>query len=109
MKLPLAGKYDPRPPYSPIFSLQSFFLGWNYRLMKFRIGVKNLLDFKPFEGVPFLIARAEDPFDKQVKFDNTGNPIPTPDNPYGLTFDTSYIYAPLLGRQLVIELNWQIE
>ena len=44
-----------------------------------------------------LIARSNDPFDKNVKFDGNGQAIATPDNPYALTFDPNYVYAPNQG------------
>ncbi|RZL61674.1 MAG: TonB-dependent receptor, partial [Pedobacter sp.] len=60
-------------------------------------GVKNLLNFKPTRNNPFIIAGANDPFDKQVQFDAQGNAMATSNNPYGLTFDPSYVYAPNQG------------
>ena len=50
-------------------------------------GVKNLLDFVPSDP----LMRPEDPFDQQVN-DPAGNP-------YGYTFDTAYMYAPLQGAR----------
>jgi outer membrane receptor for ferrienterochelin and colicins len=59
--------------------------------------VKNLLNWTPNRGNPFLIARAHDPFDRQVQFDAGGQPLSTPENPYALTFDPTYMYAPNQG------------
>ena len=56
-------------------------------------GIKNLLNRTPARSVPFLIARAHDPFDKAVVFDGNGSPVANESNPYGLTFDPSYVYA----------------
>jgi hypothetical protein len=60
-------------------------------------GIKNLLNWTPAKHAPFLIARSHDPFDKHVLFDAAGQVIPTPDNPYALTFDPNYVYAPNQG------------
>jgi outer membrane receptor for ferrienterochelin and colicins len=62
-------------------------------------GVKNLLNFTPNKGNPFIIARANDPFDKNVQYDSNGQVLPTPNNPYALTFDPTYVYAPNQGRR----------
>lgn len=67
---------------------------------EFYAGIKNLFDFLPYRNVPFLIANASDPFDKNVIFDSNGIALPTSQNPYGLTFDPSYVYASLQGRRL---------
>lgn len=98
MRLPLLSETDPRSEYSPWWSIQ------NIQLTK-RIGdkieiyggVKNLLNWTPNKGNPFIIARANDPFDKNVQFDADGQAMITPDNPYGLTFDPSYVYGPNQG------------
>jgi hypothetical protein len=46
-----------------------------------------------FLGFP----RANDPFDKEVLFNANGQAVPTVNNPYGLTFDPTYVYAPNQG------------
>ncbi|KAF2332138.1 TonB-dependent receptor [Flavobacterium nitrogenifigens] len=94
MKLPLLSETDPRSPNSPWYSIQNIqftFLGWK----DFEIygGIKNLLNFTPMQNNPFLISRTNDPFDKNVQYDSTGKVLVTPDNPYGLTFDTTYVYG----------------
>lgn len=98
MRLPLLSETDPRNAYSPWWSIQ------NIQLTKklgngFEIygGLKNLLNWTPNKGNPFIIARANDPFDKNVQFDANGQAMVTPDNPYGLTFDPSYVYGPNQG------------
>lgn len=98
MRLPLLGDLDPRQEYSPTWSIQNIqftYKGWN----NFEVygGIKNLLDWTPNKGNPFIIARTNDPFDKNVTFDANGNAMATPDNPYALTFDPSYVYAPNQG------------
>jgi outer membrane receptor for ferrienterochelin and colicins len=44
------------------------------------------------QGNPFIIARANDPFDKMFNM-TAGNAQVTPDNPYALTFDPGYVYT----------------
>lgn len=101
MQLPLLSAKDPRSPGSPVWSIQ------NIQVTKrtsgsFEIfaGVKNLLNWTPARNNPFIIARTNDPFDKEVQFDNSGNAIATPGNPYALTFDPTYVYAPNQGIRL---------
>ena len=94
MRLPLLGDLDPRPEYSPVWSIQNIQVTKNFNdRWELYGGVKNLLNRTPAKGVPFLIARANDPFDKDVIFDAGGSPVVTENNPYGLTFDPSYVYA----------------
>ncbi|PWB28391.1 TonB-dependent receptor [Flavobacterium sp. HTF] len=106
MNLPLLSETDPRSPKSPWYSIQNIqftYSGWkNFEVYG---GIKNLLNFTPKQNNPFLISRTNDPFDKNVQIsDGTavgirGNVVPkgqivdTPDNPYGLTFDTTYVYG----------------
>lgn len=94
MRLPLLGALDPRPEFSPVWSIQNIQVTKSFK-DKWEIygGIKNLLNWTPAKSAPFLIARAHDPFDKQVQFDPTGNPIANESNPYGLTFDPTYVYA----------------
>ncbi len=94
MKLPLLSETDPRNPKSPWYSLQNIqftYSGWK----DFEVygGIKNLLNFTPKQNNPFLISRTNDPFDKNVQYDSAGKVLITPDNPYGLTFDTTYVYG----------------
>jgi len=98
MRLPLLNEFDPRRPNSPVWSLQNIqFTYRGFKNLEIYGGVKNLLNFKPTRNNPFIIARPNDPFDKQVQFDANGNAVRTPNNPYGLTFDPSYVYAPNQG------------
>jgi len=94
MKLPLLSETDPRSPNSPWYSIQNIqftYSGWK----DFEVygGIKNLLNFTPKQNNPFLISRTNDPFDKNVQYDSAGKVLVTPDNPYGLTFDTTYVYG----------------
>ncbi|TKC07375.1 TonB-dependent receptor [Pedobacter frigoris] len=95
MRLPLLSKLDPRKEFSPVWSIQNIqftYSGFN----KFELygGIKNLLNWTPNKGNPFIIARANDPFDKNVQLDQNGQVMVTNNNPYGLTFDPSYVYGP---------------
>ncbi len=109
MRLPLLSPTDPRPEMSPVWSIQ------NIQLTK-KIGskadvfggVKNLLNWTPARNVPFLIARTHDPFDKQVQYDAGGQIIATPDNPYALSFDPSYVYAPNQGIRFFAGIRWSL-
>jgi outer membrane receptor for ferrienterochelin and colicins len=109
MKLPLLSETDPRNPDSPWYSLQNIqftYSGWkNFELFG---GIKNLLNFTPKRNNPFLISRTEDPFDKNVQYDSNGQAMVTPDNPYGLTFDTSYVYGPNQGIRGFFGLRYNL-
>jgi len=94
MNLPLLSDLDPRSPKSPWYSIQNIqftYFGW--KNFEFYGGVKNLLNFTPKQNNPFLISRSNDPFDKNVQYDAAEKVVTTPDNPYGLTFDTTYVYG----------------
>ncbi|MEX0316039.1 MAG: TonB-dependent receptor [Allomuricauda sp.] len=109
MRLPLLGDLDPRSPESPTWSIQN--IQFTYKgLDKFEFygGVKNLLDWTPNRGNPFIIARANDPFDRNVQFDAQGNAVATADNPYALTFDPSYVYGPNQGIRAFFGLRYTV-
>ncbi len=109
MRLPLLGELDPRQEFSPLWSIQNIqFTHSGVDKFEFYGGVKNLLNWTPNNGNPFIIARPEDPFDKNVVFDNNGNVVPTPDNPYALTFDPSYVYAPNQGIRAFLGLRYRL-
>ena len=98
MRLPLLGAMDPRRPFSPVWSIQNIqFVYDGFKRIELYGGVKNLLNFTPNKGTPFIIAGANDPFDKNVQFDAGGQVRATPSNPYGLSFDPNYVYAPNQG------------
>lgn len=108
MRLPLLGALDPRKAYSPVWTLQNIQVSWKKARWEWYGGVKNLFDFTPGRGNPFLIARTEDPFDKQVQFDAQGQVLATPENPYALTFDPNYVYAPNQGRRVFFGCRWTL-
>jgi len=94
MKLPLLSDLDPRAPNSPTHSIQNVqFTYSKFKNFEIYTGVKNLLNFLPKQNNPFLISRSNDPFDQNVEYGSNGQVIATPQNPYGLTFDTTYVYA----------------
>jgi outer membrane receptor for ferrienterochelin and colicins len=98
MRLPLLSDLDPRRAFSPTWTIQNIQLVYD-RIKNIEIygGVKNLFNFTPNKGTPFIIARSSDPFDRNVQFASNGQVLVTPDNPYGLTFDPNYVYAPNQG------------
>ncbi len=85
MRLPHLGANDPRKKYSPVWSIQNIQLTFN-RFKNFEMygGIKNLLNWTPNKGNPFIIAGADDPFDQDVQ-------------PGELTFDPGYVYGPNQG------------
>jgi len=109
MRLPILGDTDPRSAYSPVWSIQN--IQFTYKALpnlEFYGGIKNLLNWTPNRGNPFIIARANDPFDKQVVFDGDGNALATPNNPNALTFDPSYVYGPNQGIRCFFGLRYNI-
>lgn len=109
MRLPTLGENDPRSDFSPVWSIQN--IQFTYKGIKdfeFYGGVKNLLDWTPNRGNPFIIARADDPFDRNVVFDNNGNAVATADNPNALTFDPSYVYGPNQGIRGFFGLRYSL-
>lgn len=98
MKLPLLSDSDPRRAKSPWWSIQNIQLTKKFKVgIEIYGGVKNLLNWTSNKGNKFIIARSNDPFDKNVQFDASGKALVTPNNPYGLTFDPSYVYGPNQG------------
>ena len=110
MRLPLLSDLDPRSENSPVWSIQNIQLTFDgLENLEIYGGVKNLLNWTPNKGNPFIIARANDPFDKDVTFDNNGNAQVTSDNPYGLTFDPTYVYAPNQGIRAFLGLRYSLK
>jgi len=105
LRLPTLGDLDPRPPYSVAFSILNVQLTkiWNKTVESYG-GIKNILNFTPPRN---SIARSFDPFDRKVVFDGSGNPLPSPNNPYALTFDPTYVYASNQGIRFFIGLRWK--
>jgi outer membrane receptor for ferrienterochelin and colicins len=110
MRLPLLGDLDPRGEYSPFWSIQNIqFTYKKINRLEIYGGIKNLLNWTPNKNNPFLIARANDPFDKEVVFDSNGNALTTPNNPYALTFDPSYVYAPNQGIRGFLGVRFRLD
>jgi outer membrane receptor for ferrienterochelin and colicins len=110
MKLPLAGPLDPRKPNSPVWSLQNIQLTQKItKSIEVYGGIKNLLNWTPVKGNPFLIARAHDPFDKNVVYDTNGQIVANAENPYALSFDPTYMYAPNQGRRAFLGVRMTIQ
>ncbi|GGD48406.1 TonB-dependent receptor [Muriicola marianensis] len=109
MRLPLLGDLDPRSEYSPTWSIQNIQFTYS-GLDNFEIygGVKNLLDWTPNRSAPFIIARANDPFDRNVTYDADGQVVATQDNPYALTFDPTYVYGPNQGIRAFVGLRYRM-
>jgi outer membrane receptor for ferrienterochelin and colicins len=109
MRLPLISEFDPRRAYSPVWSIQNIQvtkkLGKNWEIYA---GVKNLLNWTPARNNPFIIARTNDPFDKQVQYDAFGKVQKTTDNPYALTFDPTYVYAPNQGLRAFLGARFTV-
>jgi outer membrane receptor for ferrienterochelin and colicins len=110
MRLPLLGLTDPRSPTSPWWSIQNIQFTYDgSRYLQIFGGVKNFLNFTPNRHNPFIIARSNDPFDKKVQFDNNGQALITPENPYGLTFDPNYVYAPNQGIRFFLGMRISVK
>ncbi|MGV8993307.1 MAG: TonB-dependent receptor [Flavobacterium sp.] len=110
MRLPLLGDLDPRSEYSKTYSIQNIQFTFD-KIKNFEIygGVKNILNWTPNKGNPFIIARANDPFDKDVTYNNDGSVMATPGNPYALTFDPNYVYGPNQGIRTFIGLRYSLQ
>lgn len=106
MRLPRLSENDPRPAYSPIWSLQNIQLTKRFdNGIEIYGGVKNLLNYTPPAN---SIARSFDPFDKQVTFGPDGQVVATPNNPYRLTFDPNYVYAPNQGIRTFLGIRYTV-
>lgn len=107
MRLPLLSEEDPRAEFSPVWSLQNIQVTkkFNDRLEVYG-GVKNLLNFLPPAN---SIARSGDPFDRNVQFGPDGQVMATLGNPYRLTFDPTYVYAPNQGIRGFLGLRYRIQ
>ena len=106
MRLPLLGPLDDRQEYSPWWSLQNIQLTKRFG-NKWEVygGIKNLLNYRPPSN---SIARAFDPFDRGVVFDEVGSVIPTATNPNALSFDPTYLFAPNQGVRGFLGLRFTI-
>jgi outer membrane receptor for ferrienterochelin and colicins len=107
MRLPLLSDLDNRSAHSPWFSIQNIQVtkklkkGW-----EIYGGIKNLLNYTPPAN---SIARAHDPFDKEVQFDAQGQVLPTPNNPNALTFDPNYVFASNQGIRGFVGVRYVLQ
>jgi outer membrane receptor for ferrienterochelin and colicins len=109
MRLPTLGDLDPRSDKSPTWSVQNIQLTYDgIKNIELYAGIKNLLNWTPNKGEPFIIARSNDPFDENVDYNPDGSVMATSENPYALTFDPSYVYAPNQGRRLFFGMRFQL-
>lgn len=109
MRLPLLNELDPRPEYSSWWSLQNIQVTYKgFDNWEIYGGVKNLLNWTPGKDSPFLIARSNDPFDKEVTFDANGDAVASANNPYGLTFDPAYVYGPNQGVRAFLGVRYTL-
>ena len=105
MRLPLLGPLDPRKEYSPWWSIQNIQI--TKKLKRFEIygGIKNILNYTPPAN---SIARPFDAFDKGVQYNSAGQVMPTSSNPYALSFDPTYMFAPNQGIRGFLGLRFKI-
>ena len=107
MKLPVLGPDDPRDRNSPTWSIQNIQLTKRFENgFELYGGIKNLLNFTPPAN---SIARAHDPFDKRTTFDQNGQAVRTFENPYGLTFDPNYVFAPNQGTRGFLGVRYTVK
>lgn len=116
MRLPTLGDSDPRKDYSPTWSIQNIQFTYNkLKNFEFYAGIKNLLNWTPNKGNPFIIARANDPFDQNVQYNPDGSVMIVNDpssqyyNPYGLTFDPGYVYGPNQGIRSFFGIRYTLK
>ena len=110
MVLPLLGELDPRMPVSKPFSIQNIQVTKVFKNnLEIFGGVKNLLNWTPNKGNPFIIARTKDPFDENVQFGTDGQILATPENPYALKFDPDYTYGANQGIRMFLGLRYMIK
>jgi outer membrane receptor for ferrienterochelin and colicins len=110
MRLPLQNEFDPRPSKSPISNIQNLQVTKEFNA-NFKIygGIKNIFNFVPYKNLPFIISRSQDPFDKKVIFEESGAVQRNTENPYGLTFDPTYVYASLQSRRMFLGIKYNIQ
>ena len=106
MKLPLLGALDTRDPNSPIINIMNLQATYSFNEFEFYAGIKNIFNFKPAAN---SIARAFDPFDKDVEFGSNGQVVATPNNPNALSFDPSYVYYSNQGINGFLGLRYHIK
>jgi len=110
MRLPLLSSTDPRPAFSPVWSIQNIQVTKLLsRQLELFVGIKNLLNWTPAKNTPFIIARTHDPFDKKVEYAANGTILATAENPYAISFDPTYVYAPNQGIRFFAGARYTIK
>ncbi|MFY7997404.1 MAG: TonB-dependent receptor [Candidatus Kapaibacteriota bacterium] len=104
MRLPVF-QNDPRPEFSPLFSLQNIQITKTFdeaspewKSLEIYAGVKNLLNYTPPAN---SIMRPFDPFDKRIN-----DPL---NNPNNFTFDPTYVYASFQGIRGFLGVRWRLD
>lgn len=104
MRLPVF-ENDPRPEFSPLFSLQNIQFtktfdeaSSEWKSLEIYAGVKNLLNYTPPAN---SIMRPFDPFDKRAN-----DPVGNPNN---FTFDPTYVYASFQGVRGFLGVRWRLD
>lgn len=89
MRLPHLGPSDPRKKNSSTWSIQNIqFTVSKIRNCEIYFGIKNLLNWTPNQGNPYIIAGA--------------------DNPFGEEFDPGYVYGPNQGIRSFIGMRYSL-
>ncbi len=98
MRLPIL-ENDFRPDHSQPFAIHNLKLtkAINQKFDLY-LGIKNIFNFRPPAN---SIMRPFDPFDREVD-----DPV---NNPFGYTFDPSYVYAPNQGTRGYFGLTFHLE
>lgn len=110
MVLPLLSDLDPRPDMSKPYSIQNIQITKVFKNgLEIYGGIKNLFNWTPNKHAPFLISRADDPFDKNVQYNNDGSVMATPDNPYALVFDPNYVWAANQGIRGFLGIRYTLK
>jgi outer membrane receptor for ferrienterochelin and colicins len=94
MRLPVLPN-DYRSEYSPWYALhQVQVTNTTLKRLDVYVALKNIFNFLPSDP----LMRPFDPFDKRIH----------QNNPYQYTFDTTYGYAPMQGRRVLIGLRYHV-
>lgn len=94
MRLPVLPK-DFRDEYSPWYAIHTIQATKTFnKSWEVFAAMKNIFDFLPANP----LMRSFDPFDKRISIDNPNN----------YTFDTTYGYAPMQGRRILVGFRYKI-
>lgn len=93
MRLPILPN-DFRDEYSPWYAIHTVQVTKTLNKWEFFIAMKNIFNFLPKNP----LMRSFDPFDKQVAINNPNN----------YTFDTTYGYAPMQGRRILVGFRYKL-